>query len=276
MAEVGAVVSSLATAMHGDQAVVLPLLQIRRYDQYTTTHSLNVCVLAMGLAEWLGLGARDVRAFGTSGLLHDIGKTRIPLEILKKPSALDKRERRMMEAHTTYGAEILVDVDGLRPLTPTVALEHHRGVDGTGYPDLEAATPHLLSQVVAVADIYEAMTGARSYQEPAMPEQACLVLARLAGTKLNTALVKAFVNAISFFPLGSVVRTDRDEIGVVVRTTTGEPLHPVIALIGDDRQRLPDEIDTSRRLLSGQYERHVVETLRPTEGLDLNSFLAAS
>ena len=92
-----------------------------------------------------------------------------------------------------------------------------------------------------------------------MPEQACLVLARLAGTKLNTALVKAFVNAISFFPLGSVVRTDRDEIGVVVRTTNGEPLHPVIALIGADRQRLPDEIDTSRRLLSGRSERHVVE-----------------
>jgi hypothetical protein len=141
---------------------------------------------------------------------------------------------------------------------------------------LEGAVPHLLSQVVAVADIYEAMTGARSYQEPAMPEQACLVLAQLAGTKLNTALVKAFVNAISFFPLGSVVRTDRDEVGVVVKTTAGEPLHPIIALIGADQQRLADEIDTSRRLLSGQYERHVVETLRPTEGLDLNQFLQAS
>jgi hypothetical protein len=133
-----------------------------------------------------------------------------------------------------------------------------------------------MSQVVAVADIYEAMTGARSYQEPAMPEQACLVLARLAGTKLNTALVKAFVNAISFFPLGSVVRTDRDEVGVVVRTIPGEPLHPVIALMGVDRQPLDGEIDTSRRLLSGQYERHVVETLRPQEGLDLNQFLRAS
>ena len=108
-----------------------------------------------------------------------------------------------------------------------------------------------------------------------MPEQACLVLARLAGTKLNTALVKAFVNAISFFPLGSVVRTDRDEIGVVIRTTSGEPLHPVIALIGTDYQRMPGDIDTSRRMLSGQYERHVVETLRPVEGLDINQFLVA-
>ena len=118
----------------------------------------------------------------------------------------------------------------MRPLTPTVALEHHRGVDGAGYPDLgEHAVPHFLSQIVSVADIYEAITGARSYQDPAAPEQACLILARLAGTKLNTALVKAFVNAISFFPLGIVVRTNRDELGVVIRTTHGEPLHPVIA-----------------------------------------------
>jgi hypothetical protein len=109
-----------------------------------------------------------------------------------------------------------------------------------------------------------------------MPEQACLVLARLAGTKLNTALVKAFVNAISFFPLGSIVRTDRDEIGVVVRTTSGEPLHPVIALVGADYQRLPGDVDTSRRLLSGDYERHVVETLRPADGIDIHQFLAAS
>lgn len=109
-----------------------------------------------------------------------------------------------------------------------------------------------------------------------MPEQACLVLARLAGTKLNTALVKAFVSAISFFPLGSVVRTDRDELGVVVRTIPNEPLHPVIALIGADYRRLPGDIDTSIRAVSGQYERHVVETLRPQEGLDINGFLVAS
>ena len=137
--------------------------------------------------------------------------------------------------------------------------------------------PHFLSQIVAVADIYEAMTGARSYQEPAMPEQACLVLARLAGTKLNTALVKAFVNAISFFPLGSVVRTDRDELGVVVRTNASEPLHPVIALIGADCQRLPGDIDTSVRSFSGQYERHVVETLRPQDRARISTgFLVAT
>jgi putative nucleotidyltransferase with HDIG domain len=271
------IVHLLIQKVAASNAALGQILAVKLYENLTYCHSVNVATLSLLIGKQIGLDQAATSALAEAALLHDIGKTRIPLEILKKPSALDKRERRMMEAHTTHGAEILIEVDGLRPLTPTVALEHHRGIDGNGYPDLgEAAVPHFLSQLVAVADIYEAMTGARSYQDPAMPEQACLVLARLAGTKLNTALVKAFVNAISFFPLGSVVRTDRDELGVVVRTIATEPLHPVIALIGAGRERLPGEIDTSRRAVSGEYERHVVETLRPLEGLDLNQFLAAS
>jgi len=276
LATIRDIVHLLIQKVAASNAALGQILAVKLYENLTYCHSVNVATLSLLIGRQIGFDQSATAALAEAALLHDIGKTRIPLEILKKPSALDKRERRMMEAHTTYGAEILVEVEGLRPLTPTVALEHHRGIDGTGYPDLEAAVPHLLSQVVEVADIYEAVTGARSYQDPAMPEQACLVLARLAGTKLNTALVKAFVNAVSFFPLGSVVRTDRDEVGVVVRTNAAEPLHPVIALMGADYEPLPGEIDTSRRLFSGQYERHVVETLRPAAGLDLNQFLAAS
>lgn len=271
------IVELLIRKVAGSSAALGQILAVKLYENLTYCHSVNVATLSLLIGRQLGFDAPATAALGEAALLHDIGKTRIPLELLRKPGALDKRERKIMEAHTTYGSEILVDVDGLKPLTPTVALEHHRSVTGGGYPDLEeGAVPHLMSQIVAVADIYEAMTGARSYQDPATPEQACLVLARLAGTKLNTALVKAFVNAISFFPLGSVVRTDRDEVGVVIRTNPSEPLHPVIALIGAEHRRLPGEIDTSRRDYSGAYERHVVETLRPPAPLDLNEFLAAS
>ncbi len=270
------IVELLIRKVAGSSAALGQILAVKLYENLTYCHSVNVATLSLLIGRQLGFDAPATAALGEAALLHDIGKTRIPLEILRKPGALDKRERKMMESHTIFGAEILVGVDGLKPLTPTVALEHHRGVTGTGYPDLgEHAVPHLMSQIVAVADIYEAMTGARSYQDPATPEQACLVLARLAGSKLNTALVKAFVNAISFFPLGSVVRTDRDEIGVVVRTNPSEPLHPVIALIGAEHRRVPGEIDTSVRNLSGVYERHVVETLRPPASLDLNEFLVA-
>jgi hypothetical protein len=135
--------------------------------------------------------------------------------------------------------------------------------------------PQYLTPLVSVAFLIYAFRGAGTKPPPAAPEQACLVLARLAGTKLNTALVKAFVNAISFFPIGSIVRTSRDETGIVIRTRNGEPLHPVIAMLTPSYERLPGEVDTSERDSSGAYIRHVVETVVPAHPLDLNELLAA-
>ena len=270
------IVELLVRKVAGSSAALGQILAVKMYENLTYCHSVNVATLSLLIGRQLGFDRPSTSALAEAALLHDIGKTRIPLEILRKPGALDKRERKIMESHTTLGSEILVEVDGLQPLTATVALEHHRAVIGEGYPDLEHAIPHFLSQIVAVADIYEAVTGARSYQDPSTPDQGCLLLARLAGTKLNTALVKSFVNFVTFFPLGSVVRTDRDEVGVVIRTNAAEPLHPVIALMDANYRRMSDEIDTSRRTGAGAYERHVVETLRPPQPLDLNEFLAAS
>ena len=251
------------------------ILAVKLYENLTYCHSVNVAMLSLLIGRQVGLDDQTIAALVEAALLHDIGKTRIPLDIVKKPGALDKRERKMIEAHTTFGAEILVQTDGLRPLTPIVALEHHRGVKGSGYPDLGTAVPHIMSQIVSVADIYEAITGARSYQDPTPPEHACLILARLSGEKLNTALVKAFVNAITFFPLGSVVRTSREETGVVVGTNRPDPLHPIVLLV-DESGTLPgSRVDTSVRDGSGAYERHILETVRPPEGLDVRMFLTS-
>jgi HD-GYP domain-containing protein (c-di-GMP phosphodiesterase class II) len=202
-----------------------------------------------------------------------VGKTQIPLDIVRKPGALDKGERRTIESHTTLGAEILVQSEGLHPLTPTVALEHHRGVKGNGYPDLGDAIPHPMSQIVSVADVYEAITGARTYQAPTPPERACLILARMAGDKLNTGLVKSFVSAITFFPVGSLVRTNRNELGLVVQTNRSEPLHPVLTLV-DERTNQPNgRVDTAERDSSGAYTRHISQSVPAPDGLDLRHFL---
>jgi putative nucleotidyltransferase with HDIG domain len=251
------------------------ILAVKQYENLTYCHSVNVAMLSFLIGREIGLDQPTLGALVEAALLHDIGKTRVPLQVLKKPGALDRRERRLMEAHTVFGAEILVGLPELGPLAPTVALEHHRTVTGQGYPDLGPALPHFMSQIVSVADIYEAITGARSYQDPALPEQACLILARLAGEKLNTALVKTFVNAITFFPVGSLVRTDQGEIGVVVRTTPRDPLHPVIARLSDDLARSLGELDTSLRGPDG-CQRHVVETLRPPEHFCVTALLPAA
>jgi putative nucleotidyltransferase with HDIG domain len=252
------------------------ILAVKQYENLTYCHSVNVAMLSLLLGRQIGVDDGAMPALVEAALLHDIGKTRIPLEIVKKPGGLTRRERATIEAHTIYGAEILMQTDGLRPLSPIVALEHHRGVDGSGYPDLGGRPPHIMSQLVSVADIYEALTGARSYQDPMLPERACLVLARLAGKKLNTLLVKSFVNDITFFPLGSLVRTSRGDVGVVVRTRHEEPLHPVLTLMTDDLQSPRGEIDTSLRDASGSYACHVLETVRPPEGFDAGAYLSAA
>ena len=148
------------------------ILAVKQYENLTYCHSVNVAMLSLLIGKQIGLDDLALASLVEAALLHDIGKTKIPLDVVKKPGALEKRERKMMEAHTTFGAEILVQTEGLRPMTPIVALEHHRSVKGTGYPDLGDAVPHVMSQIVSVADIYEAITGARSYQAPTLPERA--------------------------------------------------------------------------------------------------------
>ena len=259
-------------------AAIAQILAVKQYENLTYIHSVNVAVLSLLLGRQLGLDDETLVSLVEAGVLHDVGKTRIPLDVVKKPGTLDKRERRLMEAHPVQGAELLMQIDGLRPLTALVALEHHRSVLGGGYPDLgDGVVPHVMSQIVSVADIYEAVTGARSYQQPTPPERACLLMARLAGSKLNTALVKAFVNAITFFPVGSVVRTNRGELGVVLRTTVGDPLHPVIQLLDNDWRTPLGVVDTSARGGGNAYEWHILETVVPsTDTFDVRQFLSAA
>jgi putative nucleotidyltransferase with HDIG domain len=249
------------------QAALGQILAVKQYENHTYCHSVNVAILSLLLARHAGLNDASVAAVVEGALLHDVGKTRVPVSIIKKPSALSKRERRIIERHPVIGAAMLASVSGLGPLTPTIALEHHRYWNGTGgYPEVGTHPPHLLSQIVMIADVYEAATGARSYRPAVLPEQACLILAKLAGERLNPHLVRAFLNAVTFFPLGSLVRTTLDEVGIVVRTTSGDPLHPVIATVNESDPMLTPglEIDTSQRDATGAYVRHIAETLRPS------------
>jgi putative nucleotidyltransferase with HDIG domain len=249
------------------------ILAVKQYENLTYCHSVNVSMLSLLIGKQIGLDEATQAVLVEAALLHDVGKTQIPLDIVRKPGALDKHERAVIETHTTIGAAMLIQTKGLHPLTPTVALEHHRTVKGGGYPDLGDALPHPMSQIVSVADIYEAITGARTYQAPTPPERACLILARMAGDKLNTGLVKSFVNAITFFPIGSVVRTSRNELGLVVATNRNDPLHPVLALVDEDAYTPQRRVDTSERDSLGAYKRHVNGTLPAPDGLDVRRFL---
>lgn len=195
LSEAEAVVRSLSVAMHSERQIMIPLLQLRDYDQYTTTHALNVSVLTMALAEFLGLGNRDVRAFGVSGLLHDIGKTRIPHDILVKPGKLTEQEREIMNQHTVDGARIIIETQEHLDLAAVVAYEHHIMIDGGGYPSLRYRRDcHYASRVVHVCDVYDALRTIRPYRSAWETEPVISYIKERSGTEFDAEIAPVFIN----------------------------------------------------------------------------------
>ena len=191
--EAHAVVRSLSLAMHSQSAILLPLLELKQFDQYTTTHSSNVAVLSMSLAEDLGLASEHVRAVGVAGLLHDLGKIRIPKEILVKPGKFTDEERTMMQAHPVEGARIILERERELDLAAVVAYEHHIMLNGGGYPSLRFQRDcHYASKLVHVCDVYDALRTDRPYRGALPSENALSYLAEKAGTEFDPDLVGVF------------------------------------------------------------------------------------
>lgn len=191
--EAEVIVQSLSVAMHTERATVLPLLQLKSFDQYTTTHSMNVAVLAMALAEALELGSAQVRAVGVAGLLHDLGKVRVPKEVLLKPGKLTDAERAEIQRHPVEGARILLAGDQPLDLAAVVAYEHHLMMDGSGYPCRHSPRDtHYGSRLVHVCDVYDALRTRRPYRDAWESETALQYLEQRAGLEFDPALAATF------------------------------------------------------------------------------------
>jgi putative nucleotidyltransferase with HDIG domain len=195
--EAESVVRSLSVAMHGHQQLVVPLLRIKEFDQYTTTHSLNVAVLSMALAEALGCSPKAVRAYGIAGLLHDIGKVRIPIEVLTKPGLLSADERAMMHRHPVDGARLIVESEDDLEMAAVVAYEHHIMLNGHGYPSLRFSREcTLASRLVHVCDVYDALSTQRPYRDGWPPDAIATYLEERAGIEFDPDLVHAFLRTL--------------------------------------------------------------------------------
>ena len=194
LSEAEAVVRSLSVAMHSDRQMMIPLLKLRSFDEYTTTHCLNVSVLAMALAEFVGMRGPDVRGFGVAGLLHDIGKVNIPIDILTKPGKLTPEERAIMNMHTVDGARIIIETEEQLDLAAVVAYEHHIMIDGGGYPALAFPRDcHYASKIVHVCDVFDALRTNRPYRDAWASERVLTYIEEKSGTEFDPELSTAFI-----------------------------------------------------------------------------------
>jgi len=198
LAEAEAVVRSLSMAMHGDQEMILPLLQLRQFDEYTTTHSLNVSVLTMALAESIGLSSDDVRTFGIAGLLHDLGKVNVPPDILNKPGKLTDEERRIMQNHPTDGARLILESGRRLDLAAAVAHEHHIMINGHGYPKCHYPRDcHKASKLIHVCDVYDALRTRRPYRDAWESQRVLTYIEERAGTEFEPDAARSFVTMMN-------------------------------------------------------------------------------
>jgi len=226
LVEAEAVVRSLVVAMHGGGArqVMLPLLQLKEFDQYTTTHSMNVAVLSMALAEYLGLSPSDVRTFGIAGLLHDIGKIKIPLEVLTKPGKLTDEERALMNEHPAAGARMLLEAEEDLDLAIVVAYEHHIMINGGGYPVLHYARDcHQASKLVHVCDVYDALRTRRPYREAWSFEKTLGYMEERKGLEFEPELCTAFTRMMRQWERQVMVLSDEHMTVIPAAAATAPP-----------------------------------------------------
>lgn len=207
-----AVVRSLSVAMKGATEIIVPFVRLKETDQYTAAHCLNVSVLSMALAESMDLPETAVRAVGTAGLLHDVGKVDVPQEVLVKPARLNEREWKEMKRHPEHGCRILLNSGSALGLPAMVAYEHHIKWGGGGYPEIHYdRSPLPQSRLVQVCDFYDALRTRRRYRKPMMAAEVLKILRRNEEETMDPQYVRPFVSLIERWDPASVLTEIRPE-----------------------------------------------------------------
>ena len=218
---------------------LLSVARLKAHDEYTYMHSVAVCGLMVALARRLGLPEDQVRDAGAAGMLHDLGKAAMPLEVLNKPGALSDDEFKVMKSHPERGFAMLKDAGGASEAVLDVALHHHEKFDGSGYPHrLAGEGISLLSRMGAVCDVYDAITSNRPYKKAWGPAES---LQRMVGWKghFDETVLKAFIRSVGIYPVGSLVRLESERLGVVLEQGEGSLLAPKVRVFFNARKREP-------------------------------------
>ena len=226
-------VEGLAEMAEQNRTALVALTAMKNYDNYTFTHMVNVSILTMAQARALGLEGPQLREFGLSALMHDIGKVRTPIEILQKPDRLTDDEFTIMKRHVVDGAEILRQTPEMPIMAPSVAFEHHLRIDGTGYPDVTRTSLNLATMLTSIADVYDAMRSQRAYQKAFPTERILAVMKRNDGTQFDQNLVRRFVQLIGIYPPGTVVRLSTKEVAIVLQVHAPDPHRPLVQVLRD-------------------------------------------
>jgi putative nucleotidyltransferase with HDIG domain len=267
------IIDGLARLVTQDRTSLMALTALKKYDNYTFTHMVNVSALAMAQARALNIDGPLLREFGFAALMHDIGKVNTPLEVLNKPDKLTKDEFDVMKRHVVDGAHILRRTPEMPALAPIVAFEHHLKQDLSGYPEnIGSRKLNLCTMIVSIADVFDALRSNRPYRQGLATVRIRSIMGEQGNPAFNQPLLKRFVNLMGLFPVGNLVRLSTGEVAVVTAEHPTDPFRPQVKIIMDVSGAVIEEpllANTWERDGRGEYPYAVVEAVDP-ESIDVD------
>jgi putative nucleotidyltransferase with HDIG domain len=276
--EARGIIDSLSKLVYQDRTSLMALTALKRHDDYTFTHMVNVAALSMAMARSLDLEGPMLREFGFAALMHDIGKVNTPAEILNKPDKLNDEELKIIKRHVVDGAHVLRKTPETPALAPVVAFEHHLKQDLSGYPEnVGHRKLNLCTMVVSVVDVFDALRSNRVYRDGLATDRIKHIMSQQESSAFNKTLLRRFVNLMGLFPIGTLVRLNTDELAVVTQTHADDPFRPQVKLITDakgEKLETPLLTNTWDRDSRGDFPRAVVEAVDgETVGIDPLTYL---
>jgi putative nucleotidyltransferase with HDIG domain len=261
------IIDSLANIVNQDRTSLMALTALKKYDNYTFTHMVNVAALSMAQARSLNLEGPLLREFGFAALMHDIGKVNTPLEVLNKPGKLTNDEFKLMKQHVVDGAHILRRTPEMPALAPIVAFEHHLKANLSGYPEnVGHRKLNLCTMIVSIADVFDALRSNRPYREGLPTARIRQIMQQQDNPEFNPVLLRRFVNLMGLFPIGTFVRLSTEEVGVVTQEHPEDPFRPQVKVIFTAKgEKIEDPFlaNTWERDSRGNFPRAVVESVDP-------------
>jgi HD-GYP domain-containing protein (c-di-GMP phosphodiesterase class II) len=226
--------SGLTQSVLRNPDAMLLYTQLQQKGDYTHSHALDVSVYMTAFGRFLEMSREDVALLGHLGLLQDIGKLRLPNELIAKRERLSVEEFEIAKKHVAHSAEILRETRGVPPQLAELALLHHERHDGSGYPHkLRGKEIGLVGSIAAIIDTFDALTARRPYAEPVAPSTALSMLYKWRGTFFDPYLVEQFIRCIGIFPVGSVVELNSGESGIVIAQNLEKRLQPRVMIVRD-------------------------------------------
>jgi putative nucleotidyltransferase with HDIG domain len=246
----GELVEEISTSVLRNPGALISLARLKTADDYTYMHSVAVCALMVALARQLGLDPKDVREAGMAGLMHDLGKAMMPMEVLNKPGKLTDDEFRIIKSHPVEGHRLLVEGKTASAIVLDVCLHHHEKVDGSGYPDrIKGDEISIFAKMGAVCDVYDAITSNRPYKAGWDPAESIRKMTEWSKGHFDERVFQAFIKSIGIYPVGSLVKLGSSRLAVVLEQSDKSLLAPRVKVFFSTKSQtyiVPEVIDLSR------------------------------